>query len=100
MQQWVRTSLEQHAFVASKALDQHRAIFVAVAKRNPAKAREAMQGHLDAMAAHLRAGQKTVSIDERTKKSPPQGAETKDVASNGRSDPQPTEFPNPSLTTL
>ena len=52
-QQWVRTSLERYAFVAVKALEQHRAIFLAVAKRNPARAREAMQSHLDAMASFL-----------------------------------------------
>jgi len=52
-QQWVRTSLERHAFVAAKALEQHSAIFFAVAKRNPVRAREAMQLHLDAMASFL-----------------------------------------------
>lgn len=58
MKEWVSTSLGQHPFVAEEALEQHRTIFVAVAKRNPMKAREAMEIHLDAMAAHLRAAQK------------------------------------------
>ena len=59
-----------------------------------------MQGHLDAMAVHLRAAQKTTVTDERGKKSLSQGGEAKDVAPNGRGGPQPPEFSNPSLTAL
>jgi GntR family transcriptional repressor for pyruvate dehydrogenase complex len=81
MQQWVRTSLEQNALVAAKALEQHRAIFVAVAKRNPAKAREAMQAHLDAMATHLRAAQKPFAADKSGKPSSSQGGELNPEAS-------------------
>jgi GntR family transcriptional repressor for pyruvate dehydrogenase complex len=50
---WVRVALEQ-ADVAAKALEQHRAIFLAIAKRNPAEAQEAMKAHLDAMAIYVR----------------------------------------------
>jgi DNA-binding FadR family transcriptional regulator len=56
MHQWVRTALERQA-VAAQALEHHRAIFVAIAKRNPANARQAMHVHLDAMASYLRASQ-------------------------------------------
>jgi GntR family transcriptional repressor for pyruvate dehydrogenase complex len=62
MKQWVRTSLERNSVVAAKALDQHRAIFLAVAKRNPLKAREAMSAHLDAMAVHLRSAPAPASM--------------------------------------
>ena len=86
MQQWVRTSLEQHAFVATTALEQHRAIFVAVAKRNPAKAREAMRTHLDAMAVHLQAAQQPLAVNKSSKPSSSQG------------DAQSPEPANPDLT--
>ena len=98
MQQWVRTSLEQHAFVAAEALEQHRAIFVAVAKRNPAKAREAMQTHLDAMAVYLRSAQKPFAVEKRGKPSASQGSELKSEASPGRGDSQPPGFTDPTLT--
>ena len=99
MKQWVRTSLEQHAFVAAAALEQHRAIFVALAKRNPAKAREAMQDHLNAMAAHLRAAQKPFAVDNGSKPDSSQGRELNTGATAGRSDSQPPEFTNQALTT-
>jgi GntR family transcriptional regulator, transcriptional repressor for pyruvate dehydrogenase complex len=60
MHQWVRTALERQA-VAEQALEHHRAIFVAIAKRNPANARQAMHVHLDAMASYLRASQGEVA---------------------------------------
>ncbi|MEJ7608733.1 MAG: FadR/GntR family transcriptional regulator [Bryobacteraceae bacterium] len=58
MHQWVRTALEQKA-VAATALEQHRAIFLAVAKRCPERARDSMRAHLDAMAVYLSAPQAT-----------------------------------------
>src|SRR4051794_40865948 len=39
--------------VAPKALDQHRKIFMAIAKNNAEAARTAMENHLDSMAACL-----------------------------------------------
>jgi GntR family transcriptional regulator, transcriptional repressor for pyruvate dehydrogenase complex len=96
MQQWVRISLEQHAGVANMALDQHRAIYLAVSKRNPAKAREAMQSHLDAMAVHLRAAQSPAPT--RGKMRLPKHTESKDAGLGGGGDPQSPEFRKPALT--
>jgi GntR family transcriptional repressor for pyruvate dehydrogenase complex len=99
MLQWVRTSLEQHAFVAAEALQQHQAIFVAVAKRSSAKAREAMQAHLDAMAVHLRAAQKPFAVDSSSKQQPSQDDEldSSEAASDG-DDPQSPDHTDSALT--
>ncbi len=99
MQQWVRTSLEQDGFVAEKALEQHRGIFVAVAKRNPAKARDAMQAHLDAMTVHLRAAQKPFAADKNGKSSSSPGvSELNPETSPGGTDSQPPVLTNPAIT--
>ncbi len=52
LQQWISSSLKVQG-VAPRALEQHRKIFVAIAKRNSASAREAMQVHLQDMARYL-----------------------------------------------
>ncbi|MSV27385.1 MAG: FadR family transcriptional regulator [Bryobacterales bacterium] len=102
MQQWVRTSLGQHAFVAEEALRQHRAIFIAVAKRNPAKAREAMEVHLDAMAAHLRAAKKPYAVEGRDGPISSMSSELNPAVSTpvspGNTDSQAPESTNPALT--
>jgi GntR family transcriptional regulator, transcriptional repressor for pyruvate dehydrogenase complex len=49
LQQWIGSTLQVEG-VAEKALHQHRAIFVAIAKKNPSAARTAMQQHLADMA--------------------------------------------------
>lgn len=52
MQEFIGETLMQQG-VADEALDQHKQIFLALAKRNPDRARTAMRLHLDAMARHL-----------------------------------------------
>jgi GntR family transcriptional repressor for pyruvate dehydrogenase complex len=52
MHQWIATAVTREGVVA-KALDQHRNIFMAIAKKNPDAARVAMEQHLDSMAAYL-----------------------------------------------
>lgn len=52
LQQWISSSLKVQG-VAPRALEQHRKIFVAIAKRNSTAAREAMQVHLQDMARYL-----------------------------------------------
>jgi len=52
LQQWISSSLKVQG-VAPRALEQHRKIFVAIAKRNSASARESMQAHLQDMARYL-----------------------------------------------
>jgi GntR family transcriptional repressor for pyruvate dehydrogenase complex len=52
LQQWISSTLKIEG-VAPRALDQHRKIFMAIAKRNSAAAREAMQSHLTDMARFL-----------------------------------------------
>ena len=49
MQQWIAQALRSGADVAKEAMAQHEAIFLAIAKRNPAKARAAMELHLTRM---------------------------------------------------
>ncbi len=98
MKQWVRTSLVHHAFVAAEALEQHRAIFVALAKRNPAKAREEMQHHLDAMAVHLQAAQKPFAVENTSKPDSSQRRGLDAGVSPGHGDSQPPDFTNPALT--
>ncbi len=98
MQQWVRTSLGQHAFVAAEALVQHQVIFVSLAKRNPAKAREAMEVHLDAMAAHFRAAQRPFAAGASGNRTPAHGSELGPEVFPGGTDAQPPRFTNPPLT--
>lgn len=52
MRQWIGRTLRMDG-VAEKALEQHRKIFMAIAKRNPESARSTMQTHLEAMARLL-----------------------------------------------
>lgn len=52
MQQWIGQSLTRPG-VATEALEQHKQIFLAIAKRNPERARNAMAHHLEAMAKYL-----------------------------------------------
>jgi DNA-binding FadR family transcriptional regulator len=52
LQQWISSTLKIEG-VAPRALDQHRKIFMAIAKRNSAAARQAMQSHLTDMARFL-----------------------------------------------
>jgi GntR family transcriptional repressor for pyruvate dehydrogenase complex len=59
MTQWIGGTLS-HEGVAQEALDQHKQIFLGIAKRNVERARKAMHDHLDAMARHL---QKTQSLE-------------------------------------
>jgi GntR family transcriptional repressor for pyruvate dehydrogenase complex len=49
LQEWIGSTLQVQG-VSSKALEHHKAIFMAIAKRNPAAARAAMQIHLEEMA--------------------------------------------------
>ena len=59
LQQWINSTLQIEG-VAPKALEQHRKIFMAIAKRNAAAARDAMQSHLQDMGRFLlEAQQKT-----------------------------------------
>ena len=52
LQQWISTSLSLEG-VSAKALKQHQAIFLTIAKKNGAAARGAMQKHLGEMATSL-----------------------------------------------
>jgi GntR family transcriptional regulator, transcriptional repressor for pyruvate dehydrogenase complex len=56
MQKWIDEALRQPG-VASKALDQHKQIFLAIAKRNPELTKAAMRQHLDVMARHFQEAQ-------------------------------------------
>jgi GntR family transcriptional regulator, transcriptional repressor for pyruvate dehydrogenase complex len=56
MQQWIDQTLRRPG-VATEALEQHKQIFLAIAKRNPERSKAAMQQHLTAMAAYLREGE-------------------------------------------
>lgn len=98
MQKWVRTSLDQHTFVAAEALAQHQAIFLALAKRNPEKAREAMRTHLDAMAAYLREAQKPSATVMNAKPPASPVNELNSEASPVGGDPQPPKLTNPAFT--
>ncbi len=57
LQQWISSSLSVKG-VSQKALDQHRKIFSAIAKKDSATARAAMQTHLNEMAKALSDAQK------------------------------------------
>ena len=57
LQNWIGSTLKI-AGVVQKALEQHQSIFLAIAKKNPAAARSAMQNHLQEMANFLPASEK------------------------------------------
>ncbi len=50
--QWIREALRMPG-VSKEALEQHKEIFLAIAKKQPEKARVAMATHVDAMSARL-----------------------------------------------
>lgn len=52
LQQWIGSALAEEG-VAAAALEQHRAIFMAIVKKNPDAARAQMRRHLDSMAKFL-----------------------------------------------
>lgn len=56
MQQWIGRALTGQG-VPEAALEQHKQIFLAIAKRNPERARAAMCAHLDAMGRYLLQGE-------------------------------------------
>ncbi|MEO8658274.1 MAG: FadR/GntR family transcriptional regulator [Bryobacteraceae bacterium] len=56
LQEWINVSLQVEG-VAGKALEHHKAIFLAIAKRNGANARTAMQKHLEEMGTFYIAAQ-------------------------------------------
>jgi len=53
MQQWIAKSLAKEG-VAAEALEQHKQIFLAIAKKKPDVARALMRQHVDAMSERLR----------------------------------------------
>lgn len=57
LQEWIGSTLQEEG-IAQIALEQHKAIFLAVAKKNGAAARAAMSGHLEEMARFFVAAQK------------------------------------------
>jgi GntR family transcriptional repressor for pyruvate dehydrogenase complex len=63
MQQWIRETLT-HPGVNEEALDQHKQIFLAVAKRNPQRAKAAIRQHLDSMARYLQETRTQVLADD------------------------------------
>lgn len=71
MQQWIGRALTG-AGVPEAALEQHKEIFLAIAKRNPERARAAMLAHLDAMGSYLLQNESP----RRVLKAPPLGLES------------------------
>ena len=73
LQQWIGSTLRVQG-VAEKALQQHRAIFLAIAKKNSAAARAAMQEHLAEMARFLaeakQAGGPAGVLDQESEQAP------------------------------
>jgi len=65
LQNWIGSTLKI-AGVVQKALEQHQSIFLAIAKKNPAAARSAMQNHLQEMANFLPAWKKAKQRLEST----------------------------------
>ena len=63
LQQWISSSLTI-AGVSETALEQHKQIFMAIAKKNSAAARAAMQDHLNAMAKPLLDAQQKLSSED------------------------------------
>jgi GntR family transcriptional repressor for pyruvate dehydrogenase complex len=52
LREWVSSALDQPG-VSAEALEQHKRIFLAIAKRRREQARESMEAHLAAMAGYL-----------------------------------------------
>jgi GntR family transcriptional repressor for pyruvate dehydrogenase complex len=71
MQQWIGETLLQQG-VAEEALEHHKQIFLALAKRNPDRARAAMRLHLDTMARHLQDERASATMSETTMSVEPQ----------------------------
>ena len=57
LQEWIGSTLQAEG-IAQRALEHHKAIFVAVAKKNGPAARAAMAAHLEEMARFFVAAQK------------------------------------------
>lgn len=76
MQQWIGKALMGEG-VSEVALEQHKQIFLAIAKRNVERARAAMCTHLDAMGRYLL--QSEFPHDEGAVKSSPSGLENSPV---------------------
>jgi GntR family transcriptional repressor for pyruvate dehydrogenase complex len=68
LQAWIGASLQVPG-VAEKALDHHKSIFLAIAKKNSARARSCMQNHLEEMGRYYISVQKKDSSDPN----PPMG---------------------------
>jgi GntR family transcriptional repressor for pyruvate dehydrogenase complex len=65
MQQWIGETLTLPG-VATEALDQHKQIFLALAKRNPERAKAAMAQHLTSMAGYLQEAENQVTTGGTT----------------------------------
>ena len=63
LQQWISSSLSIEG-VSEKALEQHKQIFLAIAKKNSSAARSAMEHHLNDMARMLLLAKKKLPSDE------------------------------------
>jgi DNA-binding FadR family transcriptional regulator len=66
MMQWIGGTLS-HEGVAQEALDQHKQIFLGIAKRNTEQARTAMHHHLDALTRHLQESQSPAALQGVTR---------------------------------
>jgi GntR family transcriptional repressor for pyruvate dehydrogenase complex len=64
LQNWIGQALQVQG-VAQRALEQHRAIFVAIAKQSGAGARTAMHSHLEDMASFLKARNEGETSEKR-----------------------------------
>ncbi len=69
MQQWIGETLLREG-VAEEALRQHKEIFLALAKRNPERARTAMRLHLDKMGKYLQEQQNQILLTSASNTSP------------------------------
>jgi len=69
MRQWIAKTLPKDG-ANTTALKDHNRIFTAIAKRNPAAARSAMQIHLDTMARALMSVDPTVITEELEREAP------------------------------
>jgi len=65
MQQWIGETLTLPG-VAMEALEQHKQIFLALAKRSPERAKAAMAQHLTSMACHLQEAENQVTSGAAT----------------------------------
>jgi DNA-binding FadR family transcriptional regulator len=65
IQGWIGQSLT-HKGVAPRAVQHHKKIFLAIAKKNPAQAKTAMRDHLDEMAQHLHEPPEKVSAKKKS----------------------------------